>query len=612
MFARWFQKKDQSSEDASSQADDAHYCVGIDLGTTHCTMAYKPLVQESKIELFGIKQFVQPGQLQTSTLLPSFLYLPDDQEFHQDEYTMPWQTEKRAVGILARKLGVSAPYKCVQSAKSWLSQKAIDARDPALPLHGKVQLSPFEAVVHYLDFLKHSWNETFPDAPLEKQHVTITVPASFDPKARELTVDAAFTVGLTQAVLLEEPQSATYSWLSTHAKTWRQYIKVDETILVLDLGGGTTDISLIKAVDSGGDLSLERVAVGSHILLGGDNMDLTLAYTVFAKVRQQGVTLEQWQIQGMTQACRKAKETLLNHPELNEVSVTIPARGTELVGNALHASLTQADIEASLLNGFFPDVDLQTITLTQPRTGLQTSGLDYAKDPAVTKHLGLFIQKHLNGKAPTHILFNGGVFNATVLKDKIMSQLSKWFEQPVNEITDIDLDHAVAVGASYHAFINHHNEGGIKIKGGASNTYYVGIETPMPAIPGFEPPVDALCILPKGTEQEQNCHSNFQCQIYVGETARFRFFQSSTREDSVDSLIPDWEMKDIEELNQVEVVLPHDTLPVGSLVNVNINAKLSELGVIELEAESVDTRDKWRIELDIHQTQSVALKAVAC
>ncbi|MFW9595608.1 MAG: Hsp70 family protein, partial [Macromonas sp.] len=354
-------KASNTSKDTPS-ASPARYTIGIDLGTTHCALSWVD-TQASDGEkvsqgVLQVPQLTAPGATQELPLLPSFLYLPHASELAAGDLNLPWSTEQNfAVGELARSRGAATPIRLVSSAKSWLCHPGVDRRAAILPADAPAEVervSPLEASVRYLSHLKAAWNHAHPDAPLEQQDVTVTIPASFDPVARELTAEAAQAAGLGQLTLLEEPQAALYSWIQNSQGQWRKEVKRGDIILVVDVGGGTTDLSLMAVLERDGNLELQRVAVGDHILLGGDNMDLALAYGVARKLAAEGKQLDAWQTRALAHACRNAKETLLNDPSVQAVPVVVPSRGSKLIGGTIRTEVTREELTQSLLEGFFP------------------------------------------------------------------------------------------------------------------------------------------------------------------------------------------------------------------------------------------------------------------
>ncbi|HLM75289.1 MAG TPA: Hsp70 family protein, partial [Polyangiaceae bacterium] len=430
----------------------ARYTVGIDLGTTHCALAFADASTEgARPEALPIPQLIAQGQVEARPLLPSFLYLPHASEGPQ---ALPWDPERSfAVGEHARARGADAPLRLVSSAKSWLCHTGIDRRSPALPVGAPEDIekvSPVEAAWRYLEHMIEAWDARFakenPELTLANQDIILAVPASFDAAARDLTVEAAYAAGLENLTLLEEPQAALYAWIDAAGQGWRKQIRPGEVILVVDVGGGTTDFSAIAAVEKDGALELVRVAVGDHILLGGDNMDLALAHVVRTKLAAEGKELDRWQMSALTFAARTAKERMLGDLSLASVPVVVPSRGSKLLGSALRAELTREDIDRTLVGGFFPEVAASARPASRPRAGLTQLGLPYAQDPAVTKHLAAFLGRQAGATArlrgegepasasagnllhPTAVLFNGGVMKSAALRERVMSTLNAWLE----------------------------------------------------------------------------------------------------------------------------------------------------------------------------------------
>jgi len=477
------------------------------------------------------------------------------------------------------------------------------------------KLSPLDASERYLRHLRETFEAHNPDAALGEQQVTLTIPASFDPAARELTAEAARRAGLPHAVLLEEPQAALYSWLEGTRGAWREQLEVGDVILVVDVGGGTTDFSLIAVGEHEGTLSLERVAVGEHILLGGDNMDLALAYQVKQRLENEGKRVDPMQMGTLTQACRAAKERLLSHGEETSAPVVLAGRGSSLIGGALRAELTRADVQQLLLEGFFPEVGPDARPATRPRTGLRQLGLPYAQDPAITKHLAAFLGKQAGAfgegtrVSPSAILFNGGVFKAGALKERVLGVVNRWREaagEPaVRELPGADLDLAVARGAAYYGYVR--AGGGIRIRGGSAMAYYVGMESAMPAIPGMPPPLQAVCVAPFGMEEGSHAQGpeGLQLGLVVGEPVRFPFFGSSVRrDDATGHVLERWSEGELFELSDIEVTLPAEGRALGEVVTVTLSASLTEVGTLVLDAVSRDGQ-RWRVELETRDAPHV-------
>jgi molecular chaperone DnaK (HSP70) len=596
------------------------HAVGIDLGTTHCAIASVDLeLSEGELvaeSTFAIAQVVAPGQVEKRPLLPSFLYLPHASELPADALTLPWPNHPTtfAVGEAARDLGVKSAARLVSSAKSWLGHAAIDRRAPILPFAAATdvaKISPLEAGVRYLEHLRAAWDAEHEDAPLSEQLVAITVPASFDPAARELTAEAARLAGLGHAVLLEEPQAALYSWLAGSRGEWRSQVQLGDVILVIDIGGGTSDFSLIAVREQDGQLALERIAVGEHILLGGDNMDLALAYLLRSQLEASGHALDPVQLATLTQAARVAKEQLLSDLDLPSAPVTIPGRGSKLIGGTIAAELTRDDLERVLLEGFFPLVEADARPLSRARAALTQLGLPYAQDPGVTRHLAAFLARQVGavdgdeGHAfarPTAVLFNGGVFKSLLLQERILAVLDHWLAasgaEPVRVLQGADLDLAVARGAAYYGYVRAGH--GVRIRGGTAMAYYIGVESAMPAVPGFAPPLQAVCVAPFGLEEGTRAElPDAEFGLVVGEPVRFRFFGSSVRrDDRAGEILDRWTADELLELQEIEAMLPAEGHAPGEIISVQLQAGVTEVGTLELEAVERGEGQRWKVELD--------------
>ncbi|MEI2740977.1 MAG: Hsp70 family protein [Candidatus Competibacter sp.] len=607
---------------------EARYAVGIDLGTTHCVMAAVDLTAEDVDGAMqwsvSVPQLTAPGAVEERPMLPSFLYLPHPDELKPDDRTLPWgEPQPFVVGELARIMGSRTPIRLVASAKSWLCHPGVDRRAAILPVEApdEVQrVSPLDASIRYLEHLRSAWDQQYPDAPLAEQDVVLTVPASFDPAARELTAEAAAAVGLSRLVLLEEPQAALYHWILAAQGEWRKQVQVGDIILVIDLGGGTADFSLIAVTEREGSLELERVAVGDHILLGGDNMDLALAHAVRAKLAEQGTSLDPWQLQGVTHGCRSAKETLLGDAKAEAVPVVVPSRGSKLIGGTLRTELTREEVTQNLIDGFFPAVEVSARPASRARAALTKLGLPYAQDPAMTRHLAAFLARQVGATRdlagfegrlpadasflhPTAVLFNGGVFKAQPLLERTLKVLNDWLAAegapPARLLEGADLDLAVARGAAYYGFVRRGR--GVRIRGGTAKSYYVGVESAMPAVPGMEPPIEALCIAPFG--MEEGTHAELPPQevgLVIGEPVRFRFFGSSVRRaDPVGAVLEQWGPEEIEELEEIEATLPTEGRQPGEVVPVRLRAAVTEVGTLRLEAVPRAGEESWKVEFNV-------------
>ncbi len=602
--------------------------VGIDLGTTNSAVAWvDATADDASVRVVDVAQLVNPGEVDRRTLLPSFLFLPGDVDFPAGSLALPWDpSPSSVVGELARKRGAENPSRLVASAKSWLSFGGANRTEPILPWGAPKEVprvSPVDASAAYLRHLAAAFeHEVGGDrGPLSEQDVLLTVPASFDEAARELTLQAARAAGLERVTLLEEPQAAFYAWLDATGDRWRRRIGVGDLILVCDVGGGTTDFSLIAVGEQGGELVLARVAVGEHILLGGDNMDLALARLMQQRLEASGHRVDTYQLQGLWHQCRIAKEALLSDATVRERPVTLLGRGSKLIGGTITTTLTIDDVNQVLLDGFFPVVGSGEMPARARRMGLQELGLPYAADPAVTKHLARFLSRQSASSAassvsirrgpsgfacPTHVLFNGGVMKAGALRARVVEVLGSWLQQEGFEPLDgrhvldaPDLDHAVARGAAYYGRARHGR--GVRIRSGAPRTYYVGVESAMPAVPGLPAPLKALCVVPFGMEEGTKASvEGLEFGLVVGEPAEFRFLSSTIRKnDRVGDLIEDWG-DELEELAPLEITLRLEGRD-DTTVPVTLESAVTEIGTMELWCVARDRSQRWKLELNIRE-----------
>jgi molecular chaperone DnaK (HSP70) len=586
----------------------AQRVVGIDLGTTNSAMSWHDL-NDPSAEVVPIPQLTAPGTVEERPLLPSFLYMAKEDEFPAGALDTPWEEKATsAAGEFARAHGAKVPTRLIASAKSWLSHNGVDRTAALLPWQAPpevLRLSPVEASSRYLMHLAGAW-KVRQNTALDSEEIILTVPASFDAAARELTMQAASQAGLHHVTLLEEPQAALYAWLEKAGDSFRKQVNVGDVILVVDVGGGTTDFSLIAVTEQEGDLQLTRLAVGDHILLGGDNMDLTLAHHL-----AQGKNLDAWQFTALTYGCREAKERLFASSRLTKVPISIAGRGSALLGSTIKVELNREDVSRILLDGFMPKVAVTELPQTARRTGLTQLGLPYAQDPGITRHLAAFLMRQSRiaaGKAfvhPTAILFNGGVFKAPALRERVIEVVNDWLAgdsgAPIKELQGADLDLAVARGAAYYGWVRHGH--GIRIRGGTARSYYVGVEAAMPAVPGFAPPVKALCVAPFGMEEGTQADIPPQeFALVVGEPTIFRFFASSVRrEDRVGDMIDDGARNDeLEEVAPIETTLNGEP---GKLVPVNLQAAVTEVGTLELRCLEKAGPGRWKLEMNVRNRE---------
>ena len=615
----------------------ARYLVGIDLGTTNNALAYADLQARRKsgppqIHAFPVPQLVAAGEMGKRELLPSFLYLPGAHDLPAGATALPWDPNRNyVVGEFARNHGARVPGRLVTSAKSWLCHAGVDRSAPLLPwsaLPDVQRISPVEASARYLRHLVESWNHVMaqedPENRLEEQEVVLTVPASFDDVARNLTVEAARMAGLENLTLLEEPQAAFYCWLATHSNAEAARLKPGARCLVVDVGGGTSDFSLIEAVEQQGELGFVRRAVGDHLLLGGDNMDLALAKFVETRLPGAG-RLDAAQYGMLTQACRLAKETLLGPAPPASHTVTVMGRGRQVVGGAQHTSLTPADVRQVIFEGFFPIVPFEADPGRGARSGLHEMGLPYVSDPAISRHLGQFLRRHgptggdgaAFDQAPAAILFNGGVFQPASLRDRLMEVLRHWFQtrqkpwQPL-VLTNPSLDLAVAWGAAHYAWLRH--SGGRRIGGGIARSYYIGLSgadgrgsSATEAIPSSagdgdsSSPVTVLCVVPQRLEEGEEIQlARPELELSLGQPVMFPLYTSTVRADdqagSVLSVKPDQLLR----MPPLHTILRGGKRSTGTRqVPVTLAARCTEIGTLELWCVAKEGQNRWRLEFNV-------------
>jgi hypothetical protein len=592
------------------------FAVGIDLGTTHTALAYAAEEDEaSRTAVLDVPQLVAPGTVEAHPLLPSFLYFAHESE---SPLALPWDDSRRyAVGEHARRRASEVPGRVVSSAKSWLSHPSVDRRAPILPAGAPddvERISPVEASFRYLDHLAEAWTAAGHAGALAEQSIVLAVPASFDAAARDLTVEAAFAAGMEGITLLEEPQAALYAWIESVGDRWRKLLGVGDVVLIVDIGGGTTDFSAVEVVESGGSLELRRVAVGDHILLGGDNMDLALAHLAKARLEEEGHELDPWQLNALMHASRGAKEKLLSS-DTASVPVVIPGRGSQLLGKSLRTALERAEVERTVIEGFFPEVGVSDEPTRRARSALTQVGLPYAADPAVTRHLAAFLRRQagaVGGGAssgllrPTAVLFNGGVLKSERIRSRILDTVGRWLRDAgapaPRELPAADLDLAVARGAAYYGLVRKGR--GLRIRGGTAQAYYVGIESPAPAVPGVAPPVTAFCVAPFGIEEGTRANMPpHELGVVVGEPVRFRFFASTVRRgDAAGDELARWKAGELQELSPIELTLPAEGRHAGEVVPVRLESGVTPIGTLALEAVPLNPRspdERWKVELSV-------------
>ena len=605
------------------------FSLGIDLGTSNSAVAIAAF-DGSPPEVVEVTQILAPNQIGELPVLPSALYIPHPQEFPADSIRPPWSGDPEIIGHFAREHGALVPDRLVTSAKSWLSNPHVDPRQPVLPWGSEIEeqkVSAVECSRRYLAHLKEGF--LYAEAArgrqwdLEKCQIVLTVPASFTEVARNLTLQAADAAGLRNVVLLEEPQAAFYAWTAQAGRDWRAQVGAGDIVLVCDVGGGTADFSLIAITERGGNLEVERISVGEHLLLGGDNMDLALAYTLRYQLENEGNAIDDWQFLALIHASRAAKVALFSDDSLGEVPVTVPARGSSLFAGNLATRLDRTTLEQVVLDGFFEMTPVSEMPEEHGAAALQEFGLPYAADAVISKHIARFLTRSLqnvrasealrelvsahpealegNFLKPTAVLFNGGVFKAAPVRRRVLDLLASWNGGlTVRALEGDEPDLAVAKGAAFYGR-NRATGQGIRIKSGTARSYYIGLESSMPAVPGFKPPVKALCVVPQGMEEGSECLiEGRDFGLVTGKPASFRFFSSEIRSgDQPGQVLPD-AVRELDEISRIEVNLPVvDGFSEGQVIPVRVNPLVTELGNLELWLKHTGSDQRWKVEFQV-------------
>ena len=657
------------------------YSIGIDLGTTNTELAYCRLDGVDEPQNLSIPQFVAPSVIEELPRLPSCLYIGSEEERSSANWGLPWDslddladdiskespsvttnpsekapnqksgkrgffqrilgrsstdsspqnansgmTQPEAlyiVGEIASRRAADSPEQTISSAKSWLTCTKVDRRLPILPWNcdAAAKVSPVEASKRYLAHLVAAWDYAFPDDPIFEQQVVLTLPASFDESARELTREAAVLAGLNPEtfLFLEEPQAALYAWLSEKGDDWRKELRVGDVIFICDVGGGTTDLSMVRVEEEDGNFLLNRLAVGNRLLLGGDNVDLALAYHATELFSRQGVKLNPWQSVALQRQCRSAKEILLRtneSPDNDSVKISVLGRSSRMIGEAVSVEFPKQDATSIILDGFFPLCNFSDRPKSRSGMGLREVGLPYEVDAAITRHVAKFlnscVQEDGTIVSPSHFLLNGGVFNSRLLKERFQEQLEKWFPEtsPCDLSPCANLDQAVSCGAAFYGRVK--QNGGIRIRAASSRSYYIGVESSGLAIPGVARPLKALCVAPFGMEEGTECVvPSDEFELTIGESALFRFFSSTSRPHDQPGTILDWhegdEDSDLQETAPIETKLDdfadnsetNESVP--SFVTVRFRSVVTELGALEIWCEETGGDRSWKLEFSVRE-----------
>lgn len=578
------------------------YIVGLDLGTTNSAAAYVDTSERSRqVHPLTIPQLVSEGTIAERPALPSFLYIGGEHDVAPGALALPWDAARTyAVGEFARLQGARVPGRMVSSTKSWLCHGGVDREAAILPWGGPPdvpKLSPVDASARYLSHFREVWKQQFPHEPLEAQDIILTVPASFDEVARELTVEAAHRAGLPRVILLEEPQAAFYAWVHRHESGLDQLAGIN-LILVVDIGGGTTDFSLIAVRHDGERVGLERLAVGDHLLLGGDNIDVALARMLEPRL---GTKLDSQRWHALTSLCRTAKEALLGPEPPAEVPVRLVGRGRTVVGGVVTATLTRTEVEALVLEGFFPATPVEALPRRAVRAGLQEWGLPFATEAEVPRHLAAFLQQHrpeAGGVWPDAILFNGGALKPAQIRDRLRSLLAEWSGTEPAVLESVDLDLAVARGAAYYGLVRRGL--GVRIGGGSARSYYLGIAAGAAPTEGQADVVTALCLARRGMQEGEEVEiSEPALEVLANRAVSFPLYASSTRSGEQAGQLVTAERDSLTELPPIRTVLRFGKKLAARKIPVHVLAQLTEVGTLEVWCRSLTTDHRWRLQFQL-------------
>jgi hypothetical protein len=660
----------------STASTASRYVVGFDLGTTNSAVTYVDSTEEPwHVRVFAVPQLVAAGQVEARETVPSFHYQPAAGELPPAALRLPWTVAgvpgtpgrdepPHIVGFFARDHGAVVPGRLISSAKSWLCHSGVDRTAALLPWHGAAdvqRLSPVEVSARYLAHVRATWDTRFPQHPLAQQDFVLTLPASFDEVARELTVKAAALAGLPRVVLIEEPQAAFYAWIDAHRDRWDQLVKPGQKILVCDIGGGTSDFTLIRVRrGDGGKVQFHRVAVGDHLILGGDNLDLALAHhleqrlTGDTKPQAEGEgakRLEPRQWAMLVQRSRQLKETLLGPAAPERLTLSLPWSGSRLIGGARQVEVQRSEIHELLVEGFFPLVPLDARP-SRRGSGFQEFGLPFAPDPAVTRYLAAFLTAHRHvamddvdlpaGQDPARpdiVLFNGGLFESPVLRRRMLDALGHMFDGWKPVVLDNDrLDLAVARGAAYYGMVRRGL--GVRIAAGLARTYYIGVEgkeagekggkgerergtvegevvvssiaDPSPLLPFSPSPLlsSALCLIPAGVEPGHDIDlSQRRFDLLVSEPVEFPLYISSTRLTDRPGELVTFDREQMTPLPPIRTVLRTRKKGLTESVAVNLHARLTEIGTLDVWCSEIEGKRSWRLQFDVRSATQTDVAA---
>lgn len=612
----------------------SRYVVGIDLGTTNSAVCYVDTHQQPwRIEVLEIPQLVDAGVVESRDTLPSFHYQPGAGEVSAGALRLPWQSAdpNYVVGFMARDWGTRTAGRLISSAKSWLCHAGVDRTANLLPWQGAEdvdRLSPIQVSSRYLGHIRAAWDHRHPDSPLADQDIVVTLPASFDEVARELTIQAAALAGLKRVMLIEEPQAAFYAWIYKHADNWEQFVTPGQKILICDIGGGTSDFTLIRVRRTpDGQIQFHRVAVGEHLILGGDNLDLALARHLEQKLHPtEPITARQWDV--LLRASRVAKERLLSEGDADSWTVHVPATGSRLLAGSLQVSVDRSEVQQLLVEGFFPRVALDARP-QRHASGFREFGLPYAADPGITRYLATFLTAHRHAgddgpepstsqsgsststahrdasastdpARPDIVLYNGGVFESRILRDRLLEVISGWFPGEASDGThwqpqllDNDrLDLAVARGAAYYGMVR--RGAGVRIAASLARSYYLGVAGESPT---------AVCIVPGNTEPGDEVDlSGCRFDLLVSQPAEFPLYVSSIRLADRPGALVGVDPDQLTSLPPIRTVLRTRRRGDSGSVPVELHARLTEIGTLDLWCSELSGDRSWRLQFDVRAT----------
>jgi molecular chaperone DnaK (HSP70) len=627
--------------------DSSRYTIGIDLGTTNSVVAFLDNQggnneESPEIHVFQVPQLAAAGEVRALPTLPSFLYFPNDHELSAGGLRLPWEEHGTSVaGVLAREQGALVPGRQVSSAKSWLCHATVDRRARILPWGAEPpepMVSPVEASARYLTHLREAWNHAAavnasenPEMRFEKQEIVLTVPASFDEEARELTVEAAHQAGLEKLTLLEEPLAAFYAWIATHrdlqnvlpalrrprlprrSAAPRRELRDGDLVLICDVGGGTSDFSLIRARVVNDELQFERTAIGEHLLLGGDNLDLALAQRLEEKLHGHKLGLRQRH--ALRRACCAAKERLLSDQGLKRLPVSVLGSGRAVVGGMLSAELTRDEVVEIVTGGFLPVTAPDNLPARDGRVGLRELGLPYASEPAITKYLAAFLTQAASSvdpqsaspdlsregprmARPDAILFNGGFFVPPITREKIVEAVTGWFGDQSHGwrprlLNNTAPESAVAIGAAYYGHVR--RGAGLRIRAGSARTYYIGVQS--------DDRVQAVCVLPLGIDEGTTLSlANREFAVLTNRPVSFTLYSSTTRHDAHGEVAV-FDEEQVHRHAPLVTLLRYGKKSRQIELGVQLKATFNEVGTLELWCESLKTQHRWRLQFELRANE---------